>query len=180
MSFARIACAGGDAPIVAHDAPRARACSVCGVKTRRYRLCDYRIVNRKLKTCDAPLCTACAVHREPDTDYCPLHAAGERREAEAVNMHSLHFSPIPEDPKKLGKPGKTRERTHASKIAPAPQINVLDVLGQAQTEAHLVATKLAGLVKAGNGRHGDLQVTLSALRRLDPLVAALIAAEEAP
>jgi hypothetical protein len=28
----------------------------------------------KSKTCDRVLCRACAVHKEPDIDYCPEHA----------------------------------------------------------------------------------------------------------
>jgi hypothetical protein len=57
--------------------PRPRACSVCRRKTADYTLCDYKIgvASGKPKTCDAVLCGACATHREPDTDYCPLHAA---------------------------------------------------------------------------------------------------------
>ncbi len=56
---------------------RARSCSVCKRKTADYRLCDYRtgFASGKPRTCDAVLCKACAVHREPDIDYCPLHAA---------------------------------------------------------------------------------------------------------
>ena len=79
MPCTTIALPGGQTAIVCHDAPRPRSCSVCGVKTRRYKLCDYQVLSgyrsATLSTCDAPLCTACAVHREPDIDYCPLHAA---------------------------------------------------------------------------------------------------------
>ena len=79
----------GAVAIVKHAAPRPRACSVCGVKTRDVKLCDYilrpagQVVSEldgmtahvEAKTCDAALCQSCAVHREPDTDYCPSHAA---------------------------------------------------------------------------------------------------------
>jgi hypothetical protein len=52
---------------------RPRACSVCGRKTRDVKLCDFPVSAGQ--TCDAVLCPGCASHREPDTDYCPLHAA---------------------------------------------------------------------------------------------------------
>lgn len=57
---------------------RARKCSVCGVKVRDCKLCDFPIGGGK--TCDAVLCSRCASHRPPDTDYCPAHAQspGER------------------------------------------------------------------------------------------------------
>jgi hypothetical protein len=106
-----------------------------------------------------------------------------------MNMHSIHFpaadaraaeTAARATPAHTGvvKRGRKPGRPPAIKIASSPQLNVLDVLAQAQAEAHLVAAKLSGLVKAGSGRHGDLQVTLSALRRLEPLITALIAAEE--
>jgi hypothetical protein len=75
MHCTRVGMPGNAHAIFCMDRPRARTCSVCGVKARHYKLCDYPIANRARKTCDAPLCTSCAVHHEPDTDYCPVHAA---------------------------------------------------------------------------------------------------------
>jgi hypothetical protein len=62
---------------------KARRCSNCGTSTRDIVLCDFVIEAAPLlfgqdrkpaKTCDAALCRRCAVHRSPDTDYCPQHA----------------------------------------------------------------------------------------------------------
>lgn len=61
--------------IVCGPAPRARACSVCKRQTSEYVLCDFPIVHRARKTCDAVLCRACAAHRGEERDYCPLHIA---------------------------------------------------------------------------------------------------------
>jgi len=73
---------GGAHAIVRTASPRARACSVCQIKVRDYKLCDWPIggvIRRGLqeipRTCDAVLCRIHATHIEPDTDYCPLHAA---------------------------------------------------------------------------------------------------------
>jgi hypothetical protein len=72
---------GGGTAIVRTAAPRPRKCSVCGRQTKDYRLCDYPMGTSTLaartggpKTCDAVLCQSCTNHREPDIDYCPLHA----------------------------------------------------------------------------------------------------------
>lgn len=71
---------GGAAAIVKRPAPRPRRCSVCRAKVHNFVLCDF--VERAARenaaqpvTCDKVLCWSCAVHVEPDTDYCPLHAA---------------------------------------------------------------------------------------------------------
>ena len=78
MHCTRVGMPGGGVA-VACGVLRQRACSVCGVKMRRYKLCDYQVLSgyrsATLSTCDAALCTSCAVHHEPDTDYCPAHAA---------------------------------------------------------------------------------------------------------
>ena len=58
--------------IVCSREPRNRPCRFCGNPSSK--LCDYPVSNGK--TCDAPLCPACAVHIEPDTDYCPNHKTG--------------------------------------------------------------------------------------------------------
>jgi hypothetical protein len=68
---------GGVHAWIRRSKQRARTCSVCGRKINDYRLCDFVVGNAapKPRTCDAVLCKACANHREPDTDYCPAHAA---------------------------------------------------------------------------------------------------------
>ena len=64
---------GGQSAIVCGPTPRPKTCSVCKRQTREPKLCDFPI--RPGKTCDAVMCPACASHKEPDTDHCPLHAA---------------------------------------------------------------------------------------------------------
>ena len=56
---------------------------VCGRPSEK--LCDFPLTGAKYgKTCDRPLCRFCAVHSEPDTDYCQPHATLlEKRKAEA-------------------------------------------------------------------------------------------------
>jgi hypothetical protein len=48
-------------------------CVVCGTADPcvAMRLCDGRTDGRRKKTCDAPICVHCAVHVEPDKDFCP-------------------------------------------------------------------------------------------------------------
>jgi len=62
---------GGTAIICGRD--RLKACAVCGLPSAK--LCDFPLTGVKAgKTCDRPVCEKCAVHSEPDTDYCPTHA----------------------------------------------------------------------------------------------------------
>ncbi|HEY3837688.1 MAG TPA: hypothetical protein VGL72_14000 [Bryobacteraceae bacterium] len=63
---------GGTAIVKVGNAP-GRKCSVCGTKTRNYRLCDFPVGNGK--TCSAVLCQLHGVHVEPDSDFCPPHQA---------------------------------------------------------------------------------------------------------
>lgn len=43
--------------------------------TRNIKLCDWPLTGAKAgQTCDRPVCSEHALHREPDTDYCPAHA----------------------------------------------------------------------------------------------------------
>ena len=72
MPCTPIKLSGGQAAIICTREP-SRVCSVCKRQTRDSKLCDFPI--RSAKTCDAVMCAACASHKEPDTDYCPLHAA---------------------------------------------------------------------------------------------------------
>lgn len=75
--------------IICGPKQRPRTCSVCKRQFRNVKLCDYTLkpahdevseldgmtAHIEAKTCDAVLCPACAVHQDPDTDYCPRHAA---------------------------------------------------------------------------------------------------------
>lgn len=63
----------GVTAIVRMQKPRSRHCWTCKRLLKTWKLCDFPA--GKGKTCDRVLCDACAVHREPDTDYCPQHAA---------------------------------------------------------------------------------------------------------
>jgi hypothetical protein len=61
---------GGGAAFVRTSGHRTPKCQFCkerpGVKQ-----CDYPIGAGR--TCDASVCTECALHLEPDNDYCPIH-----------------------------------------------------------------------------------------------------------
>lgn len=46
-----------------------KPCALCGAHSCK--LCDGVLASGK--TCDLPLCAECAVHVEPDRDYCPRH-----------------------------------------------------------------------------------------------------------
>jgi hypothetical protein len=56
---------------------RLQRCVVCGCPARQglMKLCDAPLPGRRARTCSAPVCGAHARHVEPDTDYCPQHAA---------------------------------------------------------------------------------------------------------
>lgn len=65
---------GGGTAIVCGPRTRTKTCVVCG-RRQSSKLCDFPLRGAKAgKTCDRPLCERCAVHSEPDTDYCPTHA----------------------------------------------------------------------------------------------------------
>jgi len=86
---------GGATAIVKTASPRPRRCMLCRAKVHDYVLCDFveqpaqkaadapgRLIGAlnpatdvPAKTCDQALCRRCAVHVDPDLDYCPLHAA---------------------------------------------------------------------------------------------------------
>lgn len=84
-----------------------------------------------------------------------------------MSVRSVHFGSLPFDPPQ-------------SKAEPQPapvQANALQSFGDALRDTELVRNKLRGLI-ASDSRHGDLQITLSALRRIEDAVRVLIAAEE--
>jgi hypothetical protein len=76
----------GGVTIICHGGrrPAPKRCVVCQRTEAQTALvlCDavVRPDAKRSRTCDAAVCTAHAVHREPDTDYCPAHAR-EGREA---------------------------------------------------------------------------------------------------
>ena len=64
---------GGGYAIVCGRGQHSKPCDICHRPGGK--LCDYPLRGAKQsKTCDRSLCAACAVHVEPDTDYCPSHA----------------------------------------------------------------------------------------------------------
>lgn len=83
----------GMAAIVCTRGVRPIRCS-CG--RRGNLVCDWPLEDGK--TCDKPICKACARHVGPDTDYCPFHrgdppmteeqkkAAGEAAANEAAKI----------------------------------------------------------------------------------------------
>ena len=73
MSCKIVRLANGFTAIVKVAPERARKCSVCRRLAKEFVLCDFPAGGSK--TCSAVLCKACATHKEPDTDYCPAHAA---------------------------------------------------------------------------------------------------------
>jgi hypothetical protein len=69
---------GGGVAIVRMGKERSRKCSVCGRLVRDPKLCDFPVGRARtgaVNTCDRALCATCARHVDPDTDYCPQHAA---------------------------------------------------------------------------------------------------------
>jgi len=80
---------GGSAMIICGSRRQnALTCAFCSAKATR--LCDFvvepRVGHVPPKTCDKPLCTACAVRFGTDSDSCPDHpipdGAGEQLKLE--------------------------------------------------------------------------------------------------
>jgi hypothetical protein len=65
----------------------------------------------------------------------------------------------------------------ASREEAAPQPNIIQTFSDALRDTETIREKLRGIMNA-NDRHGDLQVALSALKRLETGIRTLIAAEE--
>jgi hypothetical protein len=61
----------GTVMIARGRSPR-RRCSACGIHWADL-ACDEPDERHRSGTCDRPLCSGCAVHVEPDNDYCPTH-----------------------------------------------------------------------------------------------------------
>ena len=104
---------------------------------------------------------------------------------------SIHFPPPTDPPLSDCRPSKAavkdgrqslaqgRPRTTASRRKRdfATQINVMECFSGALRDTELAREKLRELVNSGS-RHGDLQVALSAARRLEASLSKLIEAEE--
>lgn len=88
-----------------------------------------------------------------------------------MGMRSVHFSKLPFEPPKASM------ESEAQSPAATPRPNALQSYASALRDAETLRDKLRGLVSS-DSRHGDLQVSLSALRRIEEAVRALIAAEE--
>ncbi len=59
--------------IICRRGSQTKRCDICGRPGGK--LCDFPLTGAKAgKTCDRSLCAACAVHVDPDIDYCPTHA----------------------------------------------------------------------------------------------------------
>jgi Protein of unknown function (DUF4031) len=67
----------------------ARKCTSCQAFRHDIRLCDWPLHGAKSgETCSRVVCTRCAVHVEPDLDYCAAHGrvlAAQGKEADAPN-----------------------------------------------------------------------------------------------
>lgn len=73
MACRKIDFGGGNFAIVCGRGSRPKACAQCGRPSSK--LCDYQLKgNLGGKTCDRALCVNCAVHVDPDLDYCRAHA----------------------------------------------------------------------------------------------------------
>ena len=73
----------GASAIVCTRGRSTKRCVICGLPGGK--LCDFPLTGAKAgKTCDRSLCAKCAVHREPDIDYCPTHARMVEAEKEEL------------------------------------------------------------------------------------------------
>jgi hypothetical protein len=69
----------GNATAIICGRKRIRACVKCGAIADRE--CDWKVAPGK--TCDAAICSSCAVSPAPEKDLCPRHA-------EAWKIHPLN------------------------------------------------------------------------------------------
>jgi hypothetical protein len=76
------------------------------------------------------------------------------------NAHSVHF-PLASEPA----------------TTPKGNLNILETYSAALRDVELMREKLRGLI-VSETRHGDLQIVLSAARRVEELAQALVEAEE--
>jgi hypothetical protein len=72
----RVQLADGTVAIVCSDRRHRRRTCRCGFRATA--LCDHR--NSDGRTCDCPLCQACALHVGKNRDYCRAHAPAHRHE----------------------------------------------------------------------------------------------------
>lgn len=96
-------------------------------------------------------------------------------------MTTIHFPPVsaiePRESAPMVNNGSAPKQKRTAKPDPERQPNVMQAFTDALRDAELIREKLRNLVNSGS-RHGDLQVTLSALRRAEDSVRLLIEAEE--
>lgn len=88
---------------------------------------------------------------------------------------TVHFGALPYDPPATE--SKDHSRKPAKQADPKPQPNIMQCFGDALRDAELMREKLRGLVSS-HARHGDLQVALSAAKRVEEALKVLISAEE--
>ncbi len=81
----------GGAAIVCGPRKRRRNCDRCGAKATL--LCDWK--TDAGKTCDRPICTACAEEVGPDKHLCPDHQLAW---AEWQRQRGSRFEPVPVRP----------------------------------------------------------------------------------
>lgn len=89
-----------------------------------------------------------------------------------MSSHSIHFPPAPKD--------EAPPKRHATNPAAKPKaepVNIMECFGNALRDVELARERLRSLITSAN-RHGDLQVCLSAAKRLQDSLTALIEAEE--
>ena len=87
-----------------------------------------------------------------------------------MSTHSVHFPPAPE----------TEEKRSSTRLAGETQrenVGALEWLSAAVRDVDLARGMIRGLLRSAN-RHGDLQVALSAARRLQTALESLIEGEE--
>ena len=84
-------------------------------------------------------------------------------------MRSVHFPEAPKPDAKPLNPGHFETR--------AKEVNILEVFANAHRDVELIREKLRGLLTSST-RHGDLQVSISATKRLEEYLGVLIEHEE--
>lgn len=90
---------GGTRVVACRPAAKRKRCSVCG-GLGASKLCDFPVedgTSPATGTCDKPLCVECAVHREPDSDYCPGHSKKPMVVKADCPRHGQVYFGIPEE-----------------------------------------------------------------------------------
>ena len=89
---------GGGFAIVCGRGTRQKRCTHCGRPSDK--LCDFPLSGKLAgKTCDRPICQKCAMHVDPDLDYCRPHAEMiERDGMPAAEKQAAMPKPVFGDP----------------------------------------------------------------------------------